>query len=136
MPESIRELGPQTFDVSLEKYREFWKKSNDKTSCYPDSMSFATMKASASSEIASKLDCMMANIPLKGGFAPERWQKCINVMIMKRSGVTHLSGLRTIILFLVDCNYVFKHIGREMMAVAEKTKTISLWVKAHARALK
>ncbi len=46
-------------------------------------------------------------------------------MILKRSGVTLLSGLRTIILFPVDCNYVFKHIGREMMALTEQTKTIA-----------
>lgn len=39
-------------------------------SCYPDELSFATMKAGVSSDIASKLDCMLANIPHKKGFAP------------------------------------------------------------------
>jgi hypothetical protein len=50
---------------------------------------------------------------------------CLDVMILKKSGVTDLSGLRTIILFPVDCNYAFKHVGREMMKVAEATKALA-----------
>jgi len=46
-------------------------------------------------------------------------------MIIKKSGVTDLSGLRTIVLFPVDCNYAFKHVGREMMKVAESTKSLA-----------
>jgi hypothetical protein len=46
-------------------------------------------------------------------------------MILKRSGNTELSSLRTIVLFEVDCNYAFKHIGREMMRQAERTKTLA-----------
>jgi len=44
---------------------------------------------------------------------------------MKKSGVTDLSGLRTIVLFPVDCNYAFKHIGRTMMSIAEKTQLLA-----------
>jgi hypothetical protein len=46
-------------------------------------------------------------------------------MILKKSGVTDLSGLRTIVLFLVDCNFAFKHVGGAMMQVAEKTKSLA-----------
>jgi hypothetical protein len=46
-------------------------------------------------------------------------------MILKHAGVTHLSGLRTFILIPVDCNYVFQHIGREMMALAEQAKALA-----------
>jgi hypothetical protein len=41
-------------------------------------------------------------------------------MILKKAGVTHLSLLRTIVLFPVDCNYAFKYVGRGMMKNAEK----------------
>jgi len=41
-------------------------------------------------------------------------------MILKKAGVTHLSSLRTMVLFPVDCNYAFKYVGREMMKNAEK----------------
>jgi len=46
-------------------------------------------------------------------------------MILKRSGVTDLAGLRTIVLFLVDCNFAFKHVGRAMMQVAETTNLLA-----------
>jgi hypothetical protein len=42
-------------------------------------------------------------------------------MIQKKAGYTHLGGLRTIVLFPVDCNFAFKHVGRAMMEVPEKT---------------
>jgi hypothetical protein len=66
----------------------------------------------------------MIRIPLLEGFAPWRWKYCLDVMILKRLGVTELSGLRTIVLFPVDCNYAFKHIRREMMKIAETTKSL------------
>ena len=34
-------------------------------------------------------------------------------------------GLHPIVLFPVDCNFAFKDIGRSMMRVAEKTKSIA-----------
>jgi hypothetical protein len=46
-------------------------------------------------------------------------------MIQKKSGVTDLSGLRTIVLFPVDCNFAFKHVGRTMMQVAESTQALA-----------
>jgi hypothetical protein len=45
--------------------------------------------------------------------------------IMLTAGYTHLGGLRTIVLFPVDCNFAFKHIGRSMMRVAENTKSLA-----------
>ena len=66
----------------------------------------------------------MTQIRLAKGFAPQQWKQCLDVMIMKKSGVTDLSGLRTIVLFPVDCNFAFKYVGREMMKVAEAT---NLW---------
>jgi len=46
-------------------------------------------------------------------------------MLMKKSGVTELSGLRTIVLFPVDCNFAFKHVGHQMMQVAEQTGSLA-----------
>jgi hypothetical protein len=68
---------------------------------------------------------MLTRIPLVVGFAPNRWKCCLDVMILKKSGVTDLSSLRTIVLFPVDYNYAFKHVGREMMKVAESTKSLA-----------
>jgi hypothetical protein len=83
------------------------------------------MKAGASDPQIAKLDCLMMRIPLSKGFAPQRWKHCLDVMIKKKSGVTDLSGLCTIVLFPVDCNFAFKHVGREMMKVAEATGSLA-----------
>jgi hypothetical protein len=107
------------FLISLEDHIHFWRHAKASTSCYPAEMSFATMRAGASDPMIADIDCTAANIPLKGGFAPLRWRRSLDVMIPKKSGVTLLSGLRTIALFPVDANYVFKFIGRSMMRGAE-----------------
>jgi hypothetical protein len=44
----------------------------------------------------------------------------MDVMILKKSRVTILGGLHTVALFPVNCNYAFKHIGRQTMATLEK----------------
>ena len=49
----------------------------------------------------------------------------MDVMILKKSGNTALVGLRMIVLFPVNCNYVFKHIGRMVMFTAEKAKSLA-----------
>jgi len=107
------------------QYATFWKKAKESTSVYPDALSFPTMKAGASSHLISQIECMLTRIPLKGGFSPRRWKHCLDFMILKWSGVTHLDSLRTIALFPADCNYAFKHIGRQMMYNAEKAKALA-----------
>jgi hypothetical protein len=52
------------------------------------------------------------------------YSKKITDTRMMKSGVTDLSGLRTIVLFPVDCNFAFKHVGRSMMEVVEKTSAL------------
>jgi hypothetical protein len=49
----------------------------------------------------------------------------IDVMILEKAGLTALSNLRTIVLFHPDCNYAFKHVGREMMMLAEKAGSLA-----------
>ncbi len=46
-------------------------------------------------------------------------------MILKKSGVTHLNSLRTIVIFPFDCNFAFKHVGRKMMKIAELSNTLA-----------
>ncbi len=125
MPEAVRALGPLKMEMSLESYRNFWKKAKEDTSCYPSAMSFSTMKAGASDPDIAATDCSLTRIPLTVGFAPQRWKFCLDVMLMKKSGITDLSGLRTIVLFPVDCNFAFKHVGRSMMEIAEKTSSLA-----------
>ncbi len=124
MPPEVRELGPLKMDMTSESYVAFWKKAREDTACYPSALSFSTMRAGAYDKYIAALDCSMTRIPLAFGFAPERWKYCLDVMLMKKSGVTDLSGLRTIVLFPVDCNFAFKHVGCTMMKVAEQTGSL------------
>jgi hypothetical protein len=125
MPQSVKDLGPQSMEISVQDYQKFWKKAKENTSCYPDNLSFSTMKAGASSPLIAEIECRLTNIPLKSGYAPDRWKKCLDVMILKKSGNTLLNALRTIVLFPVDCNYAFKHIGREMMRLGEQSMSLA-----------
>jgi hypothetical protein len=43
----------------------------------------------------------------------------------KKIGVMLLDSLRTVVHFLVDCNYAFKHIVRKIMWTAEKAKVLA-----------
>jgi hypothetical protein len=67
MSEMVRELGPQTMEITKDDYRGFWLKAKENTSCYPTQMTFATIKAGATSDIISQLECSLMNIPLQSG---------------------------------------------------------------------
>jgi len=83
------------------------------------------MKAGSFHDYISEVDCRMTRIPLMSGYAPNRWKKCLDVMILKKAGITHLFLLRTIVIFPVDCNFAFKYVGREMMNNAEKGQALA-----------
>jgi len=124
-PDGIKDVGRISPCIDLQGYRAFWRKANEKVSCYPSSLSFSSMKAGAFHDYISEVDCRLTRIPLISGYAPLRWRKCLDVMILKKAGVTHLSSLRTIVLFPVDCNFAFKYVGREMMKNAEKGNALA-----------
>jgi hypothetical protein len=87
IPQAVRDLGPLKMEMSLESYTSFWKKAKEDTSCYPSALFFSTMKAGATDPAIAALDCTMTRLPLQYGFAPQRWKHCLDVMIMKKSGV-------------------------------------------------
>lgn len=83
MPQAVRNLGPQMMEIAIESFRAFWQKATEKTSCYPDDLSFATMKAGVMYERISKLECELINVALKSGYSLERWRHLLEVMIVK-----------------------------------------------------
>jgi hypothetical protein len=103
----------------------FGKKAKETTAAYPDALSFATMKAEATSKMISLIECALVNIPLKSGCSSKHWKNFIDVMILKKSGATNWSGLCTVVLFSVDCNFAFKNVGRKMMQIAESTRSLA-----------
>jgi hypothetical protein len=83
------------------------------------------MKAGSKNQTIASIECMLTRIPLKFGHAASRWKHCMDVMILKKPGISHLGSLRTVVLFPVNCNYTFKHIGRKMMRNAEKAQALA-----------
>ena len=63
---------------------------------------------------------IMHSLPAMHGFAPIRWQHCINAVLEKIPGQPLLERLRVIILFEADFNFMLKVIfGRRLMYHAE-----------------
>ncbi len=87
--------------ISLPEYRHFWHKAKETTSCYPDALLFTTMKAGARSDLISDIECKLAKVSIKSSYSPLCWKKCLDVMILKKSGLTTIKSLRTVVLFPV-----------------------------------
>jgi hypothetical protein len=124
MPQAIKD-NPTEREISVESFTRYWRRAKENTSCYPRELSFATMKASSFNTYLALMDCIMTRIPLKTGYSSTRWQRCVDVMIPKKSNRTDIDNLHTICLFEVDANYAFKHIGRQMMFNAECHKSLA-----------
>ncbi len=93
MPEEIHKFKELFPTMSIYTYRKFWLKAQKNTSAYPDALSFSTMKAGATSSLIAEIECRLTRIPINTGFSPSRWTRCLNVMIVKKSGRTMLNGL-------------------------------------------
>jgi hypothetical protein len=83
MPQKVKDILPLNMDITVDKYRKFWWKAKETTSYYPAGLSFATLKAGVKSDRITALECKLTNIPLKSGYTPKRWRKCMDVMILK-----------------------------------------------------
>jgi hypothetical protein len=68
----------------------------------------------------AEIYAIMASMPLKHGFVPTRWQKCIDAILEKIPGQPRIEKLRIIMLYEADFNFVLKLIwGRRLARHAE-----------------
>jgi hypothetical protein len=84
------------------------------------------MKAHGQSKHITEVDTIMANLPFRHGFSPERWKKGVDVMLEKKPGVRQLSTLRAILLYEADFNQNNKRLGREMLFRAEQHNAVAI----------
>ena len=67
----------------------------------------------------------MLSLPLKHGFAPSRWKKCINAILKKIPGQPRIEKLRIIMLYEADFNFMLKVIwGKRPVRDAEMYKCL------------
>jgi hypothetical protein len=87
-----------------------------------------TWKAGYFSGTITELDALLTDIPLQTGYSPLIWRVAIDALLLKKSGVTLVDKLRTIVLLQGDFNYLNKYIGRYMMKEGEAYEQLS-WEK-------
>jgi len=68
---------------------------------------------------------IMHSLPLRHGFAPARWQTCVDAVLEKIPGKPILEKLRIIMLFQADFNFMLKVVwGRRLVKFAENHKAL------------
>ena len=71
--------------------------------------------------VLAEIYAAMASLPLQHGFAPQRWQHCVDAILEKIPGKPLIEKLRIIMLYEADFNFVLKLIwGRRLIRHAEK----------------
>jgi hypothetical protein len=108
-----------TRDLLPHEYASSWKKVKERTSSGPSGLTIPHMKAHGQSNLLTRVDSIMANLPFRHGFSPTRWRKGLDVMIEKKPGARRLDSLRAILLYEADFNQNNKRLGREMLYQAE-----------------
>jgi ribonuclease HI len=70
--------------------------------------------------VLAEIYATMLSLPLKHGFAPERWKYCVDAILEKIPGKPIIEKLRIIMLYEADFNFMLKLIwGRRLVRHAE-----------------
>ena len=141
MPDEIQQLGKINSVVSTEDFYHGFQHWKESTSTSPSGRHLGHYKAIINDPERKKqardenyvskrqLDFLeiytkLVNIPLKYGFAPERWCTSITVMIEKDPGSPRIERLRVIHLFEADYNFCLKRLwGSRMVHHGEDSGT-------------
>ena len=94
-------------------YKTSWKRMKEDTGSHD--IHFGHFIASCQHEYNLLVHYIMAEVPFRTGFAPQRWKQATNVMILKKAGLFDVEKLRTLCLFQSDYNHNNKFLGRELM---------------------
>ena len=98
---------------SVAEYKKSWETMKEKTGSH--GLHFGHFMAACKHQENMMVHFIMAEVPFRTGYAPARWKKATNVMILKRAGLFNIDKLRTICLFQSDFNHNNKHLGRQLM---------------------
>ena len=97
----------------------------DKTSSASHAPNFSHYKVTLTDDTTNRIDAMLRSIPFTMGFWPKSWCHADNVMILKRSGVHDIDGMRCIQLFDAEFNIASKKMVKEVMKKAEENSLIA-----------
>ena len=86
---------------------------------------FGHHKACATNPFLSTFESTLCSIPYQTGYAPTRYKKSVNMMLLKKHNEKRADKLRTILLLEADFNHLNKKMGKDLMYHAEKHKQIA-----------
>jgi hypothetical protein len=87
---------------------------------------FGTWKAGSFSKTITELDALLADIPLQTVYSPLIWRVTIDALLLKKSGVTLVEKVRTIVFFQDYFNYLNTYIGCHIMTDGESYEQLAL----------
>lgn len=114
---------PTTY--TKEDYITGWKKMKEHTTSGLSGVHFGHHKACATHPILSHFESIMCSIPYASGYAPERYKRSVNAMLLKKVNEKKADKLRTILLLEADFNHLNKKMGKDLMFQAEKFNLIA-----------
>jgi len=124
-PGKVADTAVDEWGVSWDDHQAGWRRQSEFTSSEPSTMSFSHYKASCHDPIIGQFDAMIRDLPMRYGFAPELWQRLVDVEILKKAGVYDIEKMRTITLMNSAFNANNKLIGKRMMEAAEKAGALA-----------
>ena len=105
--------------VSTEDHQRSWSRAKEYTSAGISGIHFGMYKAQAKDPEMAAYDASRRSIAYRCGEFFDRWNKGVDVMLLKASGDQRAHKLRTILLLEADFNMNNKKLSREGMQIAE-----------------
>jgi exonuclease III len=121
-PESfytMQEALPRT-RITTADHVKGWKKQKERTAGGLSGLHFGHYKAHIRVPLLADFDASMRSVAYTTGYSYKRWQKGVDVQLMKKSGDHRATGLRTILLIEPDHNMNNKMLGKDTMRMGEK----------------
>ena len=123
---SLQVDDPQQAKQEIASWQEFqtgWNKVKERTAS--GELHMGHFKAGARHRNVGWVHFHLSTLPMSSGYSPKRWQKGIDVMLLKSPEVYLLQKLRTIVLYEADFNHENKRLGRDSMKLALAKDQIS-----------
>ena len=106
--------------ISIDEFRDYWRKVRERTSSSPSGRHFGQWKAIARNRELSSIFTKLTSLPVETGYSPKRWCQRLECSLEKKGKRLRPDELRTIVLLEADYNQCLKLIfGIRMMRNAE-----------------
>ena len=111
----------KVIQMSPQEYADRWSTCREKTSSSPSGRHFGHYKCLHKMSLRTKtIFSVMFNIPARTGYSPIRWQRAIDVLLLKDQDDHRVHRTRPIPLLEADSNDAYKLLASQSNALATK----------------